>query len=156
MENASAIASQVHDYKMLDLEDYKSFFDETPVALIRTELKTGRFLMANKFAAQLFGFDSVEDLIAHGCTVDFYPVEDRRKLIQSLRKNGVVEGHEIKLQLPNKQIYVSVCLRINCDGSCIEGSLIDITEKVNLRENQLGLLTELGKKIDKKIASLAS
>lgn len=156
MENKNLIALRVHDYETLNLDDYKSFFDETPVALIRTELKTGRFLMANKFAAQLFGFDSVEDLIQNGCTVDFYPVEERKKLIQALRKKGVIENHEIRLQLPNKLIYVAVSLRINCDGTCIEGSLIDITEKVLLRETHLCALTELGKKLDKKIASLAS
>jgi PAS domain S-box-containing protein len=155
MDKDNAVVKHIDDYRRLDLKDYKSFFEETPVALIRTELKTGRFLMANKFAAQLFGYETVEDLIVNACTLDFYPIEDRKKLIQILRKKGVVENHEIKLQVPDKQIYVSASFRINCEGNCIEGSLIDITEKVSLREKQLGLLTELGKKIDKKIASLA-
>ncbi len=60
------------------------------------------------------------------------------------------------MQTPNKIIWVSARLRISCSGFCIEGSLIDITEKVQLRENQLCVLAEMGKKLDKKIASLAS
>lgn len=155
MENANDITPSIQNYRMLGLDDYKSFFDETPVALIRTETKTGKFLMANKFAAQLFGFDSVEELMQNGCTVNFYPVEERKKLIQTLRKKGFVEGHEVRLQLPHKLIYVSASLRISCEGSCIQGSLIDVTEKVQLREKQLGLLTDLGRKLDNKIASLA-
>ncbi len=91
VQNDSIISFQ--EFTLLNLEDYKTFFDETPVALIRTELKTGKFLMANKFAVQLFGFDSIEDLLANGRTSDFYPAEERKKLIHILRKRGIVENY---------------------------------------------------------------
>jgi PAS domain S-box-containing protein len=142
-------------YENPNEDDYKKFFDETPVALIRTDLKTGKFLMANRYAAQMLGYESVQDLKDNGCSVNFYPPEDRKKLISSLRRNGVVEGYEIQLQVPNKTLWVSARMRINCDGTCIEGSLIDITEKVELRTKQLKCLQEVGSKIDKKLAALA-
>lgn len=139
------------------LEDYKRFFEETPVALIRTDIKTGEFLMANKFAAYMFGFDSVEELKENLRTKDLYPNDgDRKKLIATIKKKGFVENYEIEFKLPTKTIYVSARLRINCGGSCIEGSLIDITELVQLRDNQLCALKEIGQKIDKKIATLVS
>lgn len=138
------------------LEDYKKFFDETPVALIRTDLRTGEFLMANKYAARMFGFDSVDDLKKNGRTVDFYPPEDRKRLIVQIRRKGIVEDYEIKLQLPERVIWVSARLRINCGGSCIEGSLIDITSYVEAREQYLGRMKDIAVKLDKKLISLAS
>lgn len=145
----------IKDYKELNLEDYKSFFDETPVALIRTTLDTGHFIMANKYAAELFGYDNVEDLIENCCITDFYSIDVRKNLIQALRKKKILENYEIEFKLQDKTIWVSARLRISCNGSCIEGSLIDITEKVLLRDKQLGRLTEIGKKLDNKIESLA-
>ena len=137
------------------LEDYKKFFDDTPVALIRTDIKTGRFLMANKYAAKMFGFESVEDLQANASTVELYPPEERKKLIKLLKKQGSVEDYEIRLEFPSRILWVSARLHINCGGSCIEGSMIDITELVKLRNSQLSSMQEVGRKLDKKIAALA-
>jgi PAS domain S-box-containing protein len=138
-----------------DLEDYKKFFDETPVALVRTNLKTGEFLMANKFAAHLFGFDTVEELMSSAKITDFYPLEERKKLIREIKRRGVVEGYEICFRLHGKEVWASCRLRINCGNSCVEGSLIDITDQVEMRNMCLGNLKEVGKKLDNKIAALA-
>lgn len=138
-----------------DIDDYKKFFDETPVALIRTDIKTGKFLMANKFAAELLGFESVEELKEKATTIDFYPTEDRKKLIQRIRKIGLIENYEIKLKTPKKTVTVSVRLRMNCGGTCIEGSLIDITHYAEVRDNCLLAMKDISNKLDKKIASLA-
>lgn len=138
----------------LTLEDYKKFFDDTPVALIRTDLRTGEFLMANKYAAHMFGYPTVEELQACARTIDLYPPDERKALIRALKKQGSVEDYEICLKLPHKTLWVSARLHINCGGTCIEGSLIDITELVKLRNSQLGLMQEVGKKLDKRLAAL--
>lgn len=140
----------------MKFEDYKRFFEEMPVGLIRTDLKTGEILLANQYAAQLFGFDTVEELKSKIKTVDVYPMAERRKLIQKIRKQGQVQGYEIKLNLSGKTVYLSAHLKINCGGTCIEGTLLDITELVQLRNQQLMLLKEVGRQIDTKIATLAS
>lgn len=139
----------------LKLEDYKKFFDNTPVALIRTDIKTGEFLMANQYAVNMFGFETEEELKKKVKITDLYPIDERKKLIQKLKKGGNVEDFEIQLVLPNKSIWVSCRLRINCDGTCIEGSMIDISELVELKKNQLGILKEVGNQIDDKIAALS-
>lgn len=143
------------DYRSPDLGDYKKFFDDTPVALIRTDLESGKILMANNYAAEMLGFKSLQEMMEHGNILDYYEEEDRNQLIRFLRKNTVVKNYEIKLKPPSGPIWVSARLRINCDGTCIEGSLIDITETVKLREQNLHLLREIGKKLDTKIAALA-
>lgn len=133
---------------MIDHEDYKIFFDDAPVALLRTDLETGRFLMANNFAANLFGCNSVQDLLDNKTTSDFYPDIARQKLIKKLKKNITLK-EEIKFVLQNgKEIWVRANLRINCAGSYIEGYLTDITEYVNLKEKELIKLKCMSQKID--------
>lgn len=144
------------DYLEPTLEDYKKFFDETPVAFIRTDIKTGKILMANDFAAKLLGCDSVETLKATMKTSDLYPAEERKRLIRMIKQQGSVENYELELTLPDKIISVSARLHINCGGKCIEGTLIETTELVNLRRQQLTKLKEISKKLDSKIATLAA
>jgi PAS domain-containing protein len=138
-----------------DFNDYKKFFDETPVALIRTSIKTGEFLMANKFAVEMFGHDSFESLRANCKITDFYPAADRKRLISKIKKDGMVEGHEIEFTMPNKKLWVSARLRINCGGTCIEGSLIDITKYVNASNECLIKMKDVGSKLDKRLTALA-
>jgi PAS domain-containing protein len=142
---------------MCNSEDYKIFFDDAPVALVRTNLKTGCFEMANNYAARLFGCDSVEDLIENHKSTDFYPAATRAKLIKILRKQGTVEDHELQLELPNgSTIWVSANFRINCGGECIECFLTDITELVCLREKTFIHMKSVSEKLDTRIAALAS
>jgi PAS domain S-box-containing protein len=137
----------------ITLEEYKKFFDETPVALIRTSIKTGNFLMANKYAAQMFGFDTPENLVQNAKITDYYPIEERKALIRKLRKESHVKC-EIGMTTPEgREFWVSVRLRMNCDGHCIEGSLLDITELVRLREKELSVLQDVSKKLDNRIAN---
>jgi PAS domain S-box-containing protein len=140
-----------------DLEDYKRFFDETPVALIRTDLKTGEFIMANRYAVAMFGFDSFDELKAKCSATDLYAGDmAREELLAKIKKHGMVQDYEIKFGLPNgKTIYVSARLRINCGGTCVEGSMIDITRFVELRDKHLAKLKEVSNKLDTKIAALA-
>lgn len=112
------------------LKEYKKFFDGTPVALLRTDIRTGEFFMANEFCAELLGYSTVEELIQNEKTTHLYRTKDaRRKLINKIKKQGHVEGYEIEFLLRDGRIiWVSANLHINCGGSCLEGSLIDITD----------------------------
>lgn len=143
------------EQETISLEEYKKFFDETPIALVRIDLKTGSILMANVYAARMFGYDSVEEFKSKAKTIDFQPLEELKRMIRMIRKQGKVEKFEIQMKLPTGTIWVSACLHINCGGTCMEGSLTDITEFVALRDKQLTILKEVGRKLDKKIAALA-
>lgn len=140
----------------LTLNDYKKFFEDTPIAFIRTDIKTGEFLMANHYAAQMFGYDNVDDLITNSKISDAYPVEERKKLIQKIRKNGSVYGYELKLVFPNRTLWVSAHLHINCGGTCIEGSLIDITDYMRVNKCELENLQKVSDQLDSKIAAYAN
>lgn len=140
---------------MASAEDYKRFFDDAPVALLRTDLKTGRFLMANNFAANLFGCDSIEELLKTKRATDYYPIEHRQRLLRNLKRHGMVEEQEVLLVLPTgKRIWVRANFRMTSDGDCIECFMTDITELVVLREAQLLDMQTLSRKIDVRIAAL--
>lgn len=135
-------------------EDYKIFFDDAPVALIRTEVDSGRFLLANKFAATLFGCKSVEELVSNNVSHDFYPVAVRNRLIKRLRKSGTIQDEELQLHLNDgRKIWVRANLRLNCGGTCIECFMEDISEVMELREKELNKLKSLAEKIDVRIAA---
>lgn len=137
-------------------EDYKRFFDEAPLALFRTDLVTGKFLMANRFAASLLGCESVEDLLQKKAT-DFYPKVTRARLMRKLKKTGTLQNHEVELVLPDgKKLWVRAHMTINCGGTCIECFLQDITEFVVLRDKELIKMKVLSDKIDVRMATLAS
>ncbi len=152
-----SIQRDITERKQLEneLEEYKKFFDEAPVALFRTDLKTGQFLMANKYAAEMLGFESVEDLLLNLKSTDLYPVEDRQKLIQKMRRYGEVKDYEIKLCVGKDERWVSANMHINCGGDCIEGSLVDITLLVEMRDKNLKMLQRVGEQIEKRITALA-
>ena len=135
--------------------DYKEFFDDAPLALLRTDLKTGSILMANKFAATLLGCESVDELLTKNA-LDFYPEITRNKLVRRLKKSGEIHDQEIQMQANGKPIWVRANLRINCGGTCIECFLLDITEMVGLREHELTKAKILSERIDCKMASSRS
>ena len=138
-------------------QDYKTFFDDAPLALIRTDIETGQFLMANKFAATLLGCASVEELQSEKCASDFYSTTIRSRLIKKLKRIGVIQDQEIQMTIKNgKQIWVKANMRINCGGTCIECYLTDITELVELREKELDKLKCMSEKIDIKMASISN
>jgi PAS domain S-box-containing protein len=140
---------------MSEFEDYKKFFEEAPVALMRTNLKTGKFMMANRYAAVLLGYETVDELVRFAKSTDFYPPERRKQLVKELKINKVIENQEVELILQDgRKVWVRANFRVGCDGDCIECFMQDITEVVNLREKQLWNLKSLSEKIDIRIAAM--
>ena len=132
------------------MDEYKKFFDDCPVALVRTDLRTGQFLMANEAAATMLGFNSVDDLLKNGNATQFYSKPVRQRLIREIKKQGSIRDYDVKLTLKDgRDVWVSACFHINCGGSCIEGSLTDITELVMLKEKQLDMARTIAANIDR-------
>ncbi len=139
---------------MCNSEDYKIFFDDAPVALVRTSVKTGKFEMANHAAAQMFGCESVEDLMKNHRSTDFYPKDIRIKLIRRLRRQGTLEEEEIELKLPgDRKVWVKANFRLNCGGTCIECFLTDITEIVLLKNKHYRSMCDVSDELDTKLAA---
>lgn len=141
----------------IKLDEYRKFFEETPVALFRTDLKTGEFLMANKYCAKLLGYRNVAELKKNEKSANLYSEKERKKLITAIRRKNSIYDYELKLNLHDESvIWVSCYMRINCDGHCIEGSLVDITDKKQLETELLEIknqqLDKVSQGIDKILA----
>ena len=137
-------------------EDYKGFFDDAPVALARTDVQTGEFLMANKFLADLLGYESVDQLKATCYSKDLYSPEIRQELIDDLKEFGVVENKDLELHLPDGSItWIRGDFRLTSEGY-IECFLTDITELMRLKEKHLGSLQIISQKLDIALKSTHS
>lgn len=152
-----------NDLSFLDNPNYINFFEDTPVAFLRTEIESGKFMMANKACAGLLGFNSVKELMAEEKTSDLYVDKNqRKKLLNKLRKSGRVEGFELELKLRDgRHIWLSAHLHMNCNGKCIEGTLIDITAHKEmehkleaLNENNLFKMQSVSAQLDAKMAEM--
>lgn len=129
------------------MKDYKKFFDEAPIALCRTEVKTGKFLMANEFTARLLGYESVEDLLANCRSVDLYPDKSiRQKMIKQLQEEGSIIA-DLEFKTKDKTIWVRGHLRLY--GEWIDCYLEDISELVALRDSMNEVASELEKRIER-------
>jgi PAS domain S-box-containing protein len=114
--------------------DFNRFVDEVPVGLFRTDVANGTFFFANQYCAELLGKKSPSELV--GLSVnDFYNnIDQRNELIRLIRSNGKVSHFEIKLKSCDNDLWVSLTAHINCDGHCIQGCFIDITDKKKMEE----------------------
>lgn len=130
------------------LADFKDFFENAPVALLRKDAKTAKIVMANQRAVDLLGFSSEEELQNSHKTTDFYSKELRDKLIKLLKKHNTIEGYEIEMKLPTKVIWVAMNLSLSKDKHFIDVAMIDITDAVNAKNSQLVKMREISSKLD--------
>jgi PAS domain S-box-containing protein len=155
--------AEIHFESSTTLEDslreYKKFFEEATVGLCRIDIKSGRFLMVNPYCAQMLGYACPEDMINSGDTITkLCGKEEKQKLLSRLRKEGCVGEYELKIDANGKTIWVSAFIHVNCGGTCLQGTLINITNhKKNefeievIKAKQLLKLNGIREKLDNMI-----
>lgn len=80
-------------------ERYRAIFENAPVGIFRTSVD-GRFLMANQYVAELFGFGSPQELMAATRDIgqQFYAhPEERAVLLATLEREGTVSNLETQM-----------------------------------------------------------
>lgn len=117
---------------------YKSFYDTAPCGFYTTKISDGRFVKANKFLVNMFGFDTLSDMKKNIKSTDLYDEGKRDELLALIEENGIVTDFEVEINLPSgDKKWVIVTAKLCKKRNCIEGSVIDITER-----KQLELLTK--------------
>lgn len=123
---------------------YKSLFDFMEDSFLRANRK-GEIILANISASKLFEFDSPEEMIGVPMAELYKSSEDRKKMIDDLKKNNILNNYEIELVTKNKKsFYTSSNIKFirNSKGDIIgtEGLIRDISDKKNhekqLKQNQ--------------------
>lgn len=116
-------------------DQYRQLFENNMAAVFRTTVK-GEIIEINQAYANIFGFDSIDELKQHR-TSEFYPDnESRNRYIELLREKKSLSNYVVKNRnRSGKDIYLLANVRINeiKGEEFIEGTLIDITYQ---RENE--------------------
>jgi PAS domain S-box-containing protein len=110
------------------------FLDNLSIGIFRTTIE-GRFVYCNIQMSRIFGFDSLEGLMAYPVVDLYWDKKDRGNFIQGIMENGHAE--DVSLPLKSRQgdpIWCAVTARpvFDEDGIMVylDGTVRDITEHV--------------------------
>jgi two-component system NtrC family sensor kinase len=127
-------------------ENYRALFDSSVIGMLVLDAETMKVVMANKAAAKIFGFSSVEEGIGAN-PLDFVPLEDREGvlevIVKELFEQDLRQPHELQaITKDGRKIWVSITgARIMHEGR-LAGliSFTDITEQK--QQNERLMLTD--------------
>ena len=135
--------------KVIESEYYQSFYYNAPVGFFTTSIDEGRVIKGNFELLKILGYEKIEDLPLMPKL--YVNPDDRVVMFDEISKNGKISNFEIQMNTKKGKKWVSItakfclgatslkCLKClpNCPQTkCIEGSVIDITDEIEL-ENQI-------------------
>ena len=120
---------------------YRDIVDNALVGVYKTNIK-GDILYVNKALANIFEFESPEEMMRENVLARYENQNDREVLIEALRKTGVVRNFYIKLRTRTGKSKTAL-LSATLDGDFISGMIIDISEKVMLEDTIKKRIKEL-------------
>lgn len=132
------------------MDEYRNFYESSPIAFWRTSIENGKFLMANKACATLLGHTSVEELLTD-TSLNFYTNGDRRHLMEEMKAKGQISNYKVELITKSgNRIWVSITATINEARGYTEGFMADVTsekyiavETKKLGELQKGIIAKI-------------
>ncbi|MCF8061654.1 MAG: PAS domain-containing protein [Deltaproteobacteria bacterium] len=116
------------------LTKWIDFLDNLPVGVYRSTIE-GKFVYCNLQMTRIFGFDCLEDLMAHPVVDLYWEKKDRGNFIQGIMEHGYAD--DVSLPFKSRQgdpIWCAVTARpvFDEDGIMVylDGTIRDITEQV--------------------------
>jgi PAS domain S-box-containing protein len=116
-------------------ENYRTLHANIPVGVFRTaaDLK-GRLLSGNPALAEMFGFETPDEIIGINVSEFYYDPKDRGELVKTVRSAGTISDYEIRLKRADGTLFwVSINARAvkGPDGEIayIDGTIEDITDR---------------------------
>ena len=117
-------------------EQYRSIFDNAPDGIFQTNLE-GRYLSVNQALAEIYGYDSVESLMAHQPNLDqrLYVQPNRRlEFIKLMDEQAIIKDFESEIhRLDGSIIWISeTCRAVRDEADKIlhyEGFVRDISDR---------------------------
>jgi len=112
---------------------YRSLYEYALSGLYRSRISDGKILLANKIAADILGYESVEELTKEFKFSEAFSPEKRLAIIRILEQKGSASDFEIRVtRKDGEQIDLIITARIYPEDGYIEGAMIDITDKKRL------------------------
>ncbi|MGJ5630975.1 PAS domain S-box protein [Nostoc sp. CALU 1950] len=110
---------------------FRNIFENSQVGIFRTRLSDGLLLDANQRHANLFGFDSPEEIIGLEHATDYYAdPSDRQHAIELLKRNGEVRSYEAQMRKRDGAVFWGLfSFYLNAADDYIEGVIADISDR---------------------------
>jgi two-component system NarL family sensor kinase len=110
---------------------FRNIFENSQVGIFRTRLSDGLLLDANQRHANLFGFDSPEEIIGLEHTIGYYAdPSDRQHAIELLKRNGEVRSYEAQMRKRDGTVFWGLfSFYLNTGDDYIEGVIADISDR---------------------------
>ncbi|MDZ7966690.1 MAG: AAA family ATPase [Nostoc sp. DedSLP03] len=124
---------------------FRNIFENSQVGIFRARLSDGLFLDANQRFANLFGFDSPEEVIGllHGVDCYVNP-SDRQQALELLNRDGKLQNFEVQLRKRDGTLFWALySARPNVADQCMEGVIADISDRKQVEEALQASETEL-------------
>jgi PAS domain S-box-containing protein len=121
-------------------EEHRALLESLSVGVYRIAgEEEGRFVVANEALARIHGYASAEELLDVPVVELYEDPEDRRRLIEELRRKGQVRNREVRARRKDGTSVwtsVTVSVRYGADGEIkwLDGISEDITERKGARE----------------------
>jgi PAS domain S-box-containing protein len=110
---------------------FRAIFENSQVGIYRTRLSDGLILDANQRFANLYGFDSPEEIIGIEHTAGYYVnPSDRQQFLELLKRDGEVRNFEAQVRKRDGTLFwVLFSSYLNAADGYIEGVVVDISDR---------------------------
>jgi len=108
-------------------EKYRSLVDNSIVGVFTTTID-GRLTFVNDAMAQMYDFDSTEEMMAHGSLERWKDLKDRERMLAQLQRHGRVTNFEAET-ITNADRHIHVLFSAKQLGNNIVGMMMDITDR---------------------------
>ena len=110
---------------------FRTIFENSQVGIFRVRLSDGLLLDANQRHANLFGFDSPEEIIGLEHVIGYYAdPSDHQHLIELLKRDREVRSFEVQMRKRDGTLFWGLfSLYLNATDDYIEGVVADISDR---------------------------
>ena len=113
---------------------FRNLFDNAQVGMFRTKMDGSAILEVNRNLLDTFGFTR-EEMLASPSTMRWAHPEEREKMVQRLRAEGIVTNLEVAFITKAGMIRdFQMSLKPYIEQGILEGSALDITERKSMEE----------------------
>lgn len=133
----TVISSNISPQKQLEHDllksenKYRNLFDNSMVGVYQTDLD-GRIIFSNQAMAEIFGYESPEQMRRKFLSLDKDRAE-RLKILERIKKDGMIRNFSFKSRAGNGEIR-DVILSAVLEDDTISGTIVDITDRIRLEQ----------------------
>jgi PAS domain S-box-containing protein len=115
---------------------FRAIFENSQVGIYRSRLSDRLLLDANQRFANLYGFDSPEEIIGIEHTADYYVnPSDRQQFLELLKRDGEVRNFEAQMRKRDGTVFwVLFSSYLNAADGYIEGVVADVSDRKQAEE----------------------